>query len=183
MDTRQARRARHGTSSVSRGPPIGYRGRIPSNIFLYGKSGVGKTAATRFLFQQLTQDAESVDGVDLHTIEVNCDGLNTSYQTAVRLVNELRTPDSQISNTGYPQSSVYNFLFQELDTLGGTVLIVLDVVDHIDDDSLLYTLPRARSNGDVENVRSRLPSGTRAKAAASSNSTRWRNRLRAFVGG
>lgn len=128
-------------------------GETPSNIFLYGKSGVGKTAATRFLLQLLERDAGKVDGLELHTVEINCDGLNSSYQTAVALVNELRAPTDQISNTGYPQASVYQFLFDELDTLGGTVLIVLDEVDHIRDDSLLYKLPRARSNGDVTAAR------------------------------
>lgn len=121
----------------------------PSNIFLYGKSGVGKTAASRYLLQALERDAADVDALDLHTVEINCDGLNTSYQAAVALVNELRDPANQISNTGYPQASVYQFLFDELDRIGGTVLIVLDEVDHIEDDSLLYKLPRARSNGDV----------------------------------
>ncbi|QFU82931.1 orc1/cdc6 family replication initiation protein [Natronorubrum aibiense] len=128
-------------------------GETPSNIFLYGKSGVGKTAATRFLLQLLERDAGKVDGLELHTVEINCDGLNSSYQTAVALVNELRDPANQISNTGYPQASVYQFLFDELDALGGTVLIVLDEVDHIRDDSLLYKLPRARSNGDVTAAR------------------------------
>jgi cell division control protein 6 len=121
----------------------------PSNIFLYGKSGVGKTAATRYLLNALKRDATDVPELDLHTIEINCDGLNSSYQAAVALVNELRDPAKQISNTGYPQASVYQFLFEELNEVGGTVLIVLDEVDHIQDDSLLYKLPRARSNGDV----------------------------------
>lgn len=125
----------------------------PSNIFLYGKSGVGKTAATRYLLQALERDAAEVDELDLHTVEVNCDGLNSSYQAAVALVNELRDPANQISNTGYPQASVYQFLFEELDRVGGTVLIVLDEVDHIEDDSLLYKLPRARSNGDISEVK------------------------------
>ena len=128
-------------------------GETPSNIFLYGKSGVGKTAAKRFLLHLLERDAKDVEGLELHTIEVNCDGLNSSYQTAVALVNELRDPANQISNTGYPQASVYQFLFDELNRLGGTVLIVLDEVDHIQDYSLLYKLPRARSNGDVTNAR------------------------------
>ena len=148
-------------------------GETPSNIFLYGKSGVGKTAATRFLLRQLEQDAQHVEGVSLHTIEINCDGLNTSYQTAVRLVNELRPPESQISNTGYPQSSVYNFLFDELDALGGTILIVLDEVDHIEDDSLLYKLPRARSNGDVKEARLGI--------IGISNDLRFRNQLSSKV--
>jgi len=126
---------------------------IPSNVFLYGKSGVGKTAATRFLLERLQRDAANVSGLDFHTIEINCDGLNSSYQTAVQLVNQLRPPRNQISDTGHPQAAVYRFLFEELDDLGGTVLIVLDEVDHINDDSLLYKLPRARSNSDVENVK------------------------------
>jgi len=128
-------------------------GETPSNIFLYGKSGVGKTAATRFLLQLLDRDAADVDGLNLHTVEINCDGLNSSYQTAVALVNELRDPANQISNTGYPQASVYQFLFDEINALGGTILIVLDEVDHIQDDSLLYKLPRARSNGDISDAR------------------------------
>ncbi|MFC7021155.1 MULTISPECIES: orc1/cdc6 family replication initiation protein [Haloarcula] len=125
----------------------------PSNIFLYGKSGVGKTAATRYLLEALERDAANVDGLDLHTVEINCDGLNSSYQAAVALVNELRDPTDQISNTGYPQASVYQFLFEALDEMGGTVLIVLDEVDHIEDDSLLYKLPRARSNGDISEAK------------------------------
>ena len=125
----------------------------PSNIFLYGKSGVGKTAATRYLLRTLQTDATNVPGLAPTMIEVNCDGLNTSYQVAVKLVNEFRDPGRQISNTGYPQASVYEFLFDELDACGGTVLIVLDEVDHIEDDSLLYKLPRARSNGDITDAR------------------------------
>ncbi|ELZ16083.1 cell division control protein 6 [Haloterrigena salina JCM 13891] len=148
-------------------------GETPSNIFLYGKSGVGKTAATRFLLRLLERDAEDVDGLDLHTVEVNCDGLNSSYQTGVALVNELRAPANQISNTGYPQASVYQFLFDELEKLGGTVLIVLDEVDHIQDDSLLYKLPRARSNGDVTN--------SRIGVIGISNDLNFRNRLSSKV--
>jgi len=125
----------------------------PSNIFLYGKSGVGKTAATRYLLNALERDAADVDGLNLNTVEVNCDGLNSSYQAAVAIVNTLRDPANQISNTGYPQASVYQFLFEALDDLGGTVLIVLDEVDHIEDDSLLYKLPRARSNSDISNAK------------------------------
>lgn len=83
----------------------------PSNIFLYGKSGVGKTAATRFLLNRLEESARETDAVELSTVELNCDRLNTSYQAAVALVNELRDPSEQISNTGYPEASVYEFLF------------------------------------------------------------------------
>ena len=125
----------------------------PSNIFIYGKSGTGKTAATRFLLKLLERDAQQVAGLDLHTLEINCDGLNTSYQTAIKITNFFREPDNHLPETGHPQSAVYNKLYQELDDLGGTILLVLDEVDHLNDDSLLYQLPRARSNGYITDTK------------------------------
>jgi cell division control protein 6 len=124
----------------------------PSNIFLYGKSGVGKTAATRYLLGQLQDDVEEIPGVNVTVVEVNCDGLNTSYQTAIEIVNQLRPHDDQIASTGYPQSKVYQFLWEELDSCNGTVLIVLDEADHLNDDSILYQLTRARDNGNISDV-------------------------------
>ncbi|NHN42757.1 AAA family ATPase [Halorubellus sp. JP-L1] len=127
-------------------------GENPSNIFIYGKSGVGKTAATRFLLDRLERDVRDVPDVDLTTIDVNCDGLNTSYQTAVELVNRMRDAGKEMSTTGYPQSAVYNALWDELENRQGTVIVVLDEVDHINDDSILYQLSRARDNGVIDDV-------------------------------
>lgn len=128
-------------------------GEDPNNIFLYGKTGVGKTAVTRYLLEQLEQDAGSYE-VDLTTVELNCEGLTSSYQVAIRLVNHFRGPEDQLSNTGHPMYEVLSQLWDALDEVGGTVLIVLDEVDNIgNDDSLLYQLPRARSNGNVSEAR------------------------------
>ncbi len=128
-------------------------GERPSNIFLYGKTGVGKTAATKFLLDQLKADADQYD-VDLSVIYLNCEDLNKSYQIAVKLVNSLRDPSDQISETGHPTYKVYEYLWQELDSVGGTILIVLDEVDNIgEDDSILYQIPRARSNEHISTAK------------------------------
>lgn len=121
----------------------------PANVFLYGKAGVGKTACTRYLLSELKADATEY-GVDLTTVRTNCEDLNTSYQVAIQLINELRPPDDQLKPTGYPRRQVNEWLWEELDAIGGTVVIVLDEVDHIEDDSLLYQIPRARANGNLE---------------------------------
>ncbi|SDZ98085.1 ORC complex protein Cdc6/Orc1 [Haloplanus vescus] len=122
-------------------------GAQPRNIFLYGKTGVGKTAVSRYLLKQLQQDSSQYDDVSLSVFWLNCTNLSSSYQVAVNLVNTLRSPDDQISTTGYPQQRVFDLLYDELDTVGGTVLIVLDEIDHIGtDDEILYEIPRARSN-------------------------------------
>ncbi len=126
----------------------------PNNVFLYGNTGVGKTAVTEFLLEMLLEDVSQYDDVDLSVISINCKTLNSSYQVAVELVNELRPGGAEISSTGYPQQTVFKKLFEELDDVGGTILIVLDEVDSIGDrDELLYELPRARSNGKLDDAK------------------------------
>jgi cell division control protein 6 len=130
--------------------------RPTSNIFLYGKTGTGKTVATKFMLSHLESDAATYDDVELSTIWVSCENLSSSYQVAVALVNELRLGQGKdrISTTGYSQQRVFDLLYDELDSLGGTVVIVLDEIDNIgQSDDILYGLPRARSNDYVDNVR------------------------------
>ena len=129
-------------------------GAQPRNIFLYGKTGVGKTAVSRYLLDQLKQDTQQFDDVDLSVIWLNCTNLTSSYQVAINLVNQTREPENRISTTGYPQQRVFDLLYDELEAMGGTILIVLDEIDHIgSDDEILYELPRARSNGYLETAK------------------------------
>ncbi|WP_129115535.1 orc1/cdc6 family replication initiation protein [Halegenticoccus tardaugens] len=126
----------------------------PNNIFLYGNTGVGKTAVTEYLLDMLLEDIATYDDVDLNVVSVNCKTLNSSYQVAVELVNELRPTGAEISSTGYPQQTVFKKLYAELEKLGGTVLLMLDEVDSIGSrDELLYELPRARANGKLEQAK------------------------------
>jgi cell division control protein 6 len=144
-----------------------YKGRPPQNAFLYGDTGVGKTAATKYLRQNLEQDIEQKNDrlpeseqVSLTVIWINCENFTTgdhktsSYQVAVGIVNRLRDTGNRITGTGYAPQDVYDIMYEELDKLDGTVLVILDEVDKIgDDDTLLYELPRSRDIGYVENVR------------------------------
>jgi len=99
----------------------------PKNLFLYGKTGVGKTVATRYVLRDHLQEDATEYGIDLTVVTQPCNSLNSSYQVAVALVNQFRSSDNQLPSTGYPQQDVFNVLFDELDKVGGgTVLIVLD---------------------------------------------------------
>lgn len=144
-----------------------YKGRAPQNAFLYGDTGVGKTAVTKYLISRLTTDIEEKnetvhenERINLTVVRVNCQNLTTSsgkassYQVAVALVNELRDPENMIAATGYAPQAVYSKLYEEIDQLGGTVLFVLDEIDRIgEDDTILYELPRARDNEKITDAR------------------------------
>lgn len=129
-------------------------GAPPKNLFLYGQTGVGKTLSTRMVMNRLTEDQQEFDNVDARVVNLNCKGLNSSYQVAANLVNQFRPPDNQIKPTGYPSGMIYDMLFTELDKLEAThCLLVLDEIDSIgSDDDILYKLPRANDNNNVENT-------------------------------
>lgn len=129
-------------------------GAQPRNVFLYGKTGVGKTAVSRYLLDQLQRDTVRYEDVDLSVFWLNCTNLSSSYQVAVNLVNTIRNDNDQISTTGYPQQRVFDILYEELDAVGGTVLLVFDEIDHVGtDDEILYEIPRARSNNELSSAK------------------------------
>ena len=49
----------------------------PNNIFLYGNTGVGKTAVTDYLLDRLKADIAEYDDVYLSVISLNCKTLNS----------------------------------------------------------------------------------------------------------
>ncbi len=126
-------------------------GREPENIFLYGKAGLGKTAVTTYMLEELQSEVKTREEADeLHIHEINCNG-RTLFMVVRRLVNDL-FPDSasKFPKRGLGTGDAFDELYQQLDRLGGTHLFVFDEIDHLDDaNTLLYELPRARSNGHV----------------------------------
>ncbi|MCU4744268.1 orc1/cdc6 family replication initiation protein [Halobacteria archaeon AArc-m2/3/4] len=130
-------------------------GRDPENVMLYGKAGLGKTAVTKYMTDALREEVASREEADdLFVHEVNCNG-KTLFMVVRRLVNELLPEDaSQFPKRGLGTGDAFDELYRQLDRLGGTHLIVFDEIDHLDDvNTLLYELPRARSNGHLETSR------------------------------
>lgn len=127
------------------------RGVGANNVFLHGKAGQGKTAAAKAKLSELQAHAEEEsDHLDLTTVYVSCEShdLSTSYKAASRIYQEL-TDNSR--PTGYATDVVMDMMFDAMNEIGGTIIIVLDEIDTLgDDDRILYSLPRARSQNYVE---------------------------------
>lgn len=122
------------------------RGVGANNVFLHGKAGQGKTAAAKAKLSELQDHAEQEsDHLNLTTAYVSCEShdLSTSYKAASRIYQEL-TGNSR--PTGYATDVVMDMMFEAMNDIGGTIIIVLDEIDTLsDDDRILYSLPRARA--------------------------------------
>lgn len=130
-------------------------GRNPSNVFIYGKTGVGKTAVTEYILNALQEEVKRREAADeLHVHFRNCND-DSVYRTVRSLINSIRSDDrKQFPETGLSTAHALETLYEEMETVGGTFLFVLDEIDHLSDpDSLLYELPRARANGHLDAAR------------------------------
>lgn len=130
-------------------------GRDPENVMLYGKAGLGKTAVTTYMMDALNDEVQSRDEADdLHIHNVNCNS-KTLFMIIRVLVNKLLPRDaSRFPKRGLGTGDAFEELYQQLDRVGGTHLFVFDEIDHLDEvDTLLYELPRARSNGHLTDAR------------------------------
>ena len=116
------------------------RGAGAENAFLSGKAGQGKTAAAKAELAELEAFAESQD-LDLTTVFFSCEGISSSYTLACGLCEELGGGNPN----GHPMQKVLDHLWDAMNQVGGTVIIVLDEIDNLGtDDKILYSLPRAR---------------------------------------
>jgi len=129
------------------------RGEKPSNIFIYGKTGTGKSLCVRRVSDTLQASANSA-GKKVKTIYVNCK-MRKVADTEYRLLSQLISFfGKKVPFTGLPTNSLYQTLFSLLDESGGNVIVVLDEIDALMEkvgDGILYNLTRI--NQEVKNTK------------------------------
>ena len=116
----------------------------PSNLFIYGKTGTGKTLTIQYVSQQMKELSET-QNINLHISYLNCK-LKRVADTEYRLIAQLaRDFDKIIPPTGLPTDEVYKMFFDAIDQKEGIIIIVLDEIDQLvkkAGDEILYNLTR-----------------------------------------
>ena len=116
----------------------------PSNIFLYGKTGTGKTLVTKYVCNQL-QEVAIKKAIPLKSIYINCK-MRKVTDTEYRLIAQLaREFDQTIPATGLPTDEVYKIFFEAIDKEKIAIILILDEVDQLVKkcgDEVLYNLTR-----------------------------------------
>ena len=118
-----------------------FRGSRPSNIFIYGKTGTGKTAVLKYVFNRFSEEA-SKRGLPLYFTYVNCRITGTEYRVLASLCESIGL---KIPFTGLATAEVFNRFKTTLCNHGISLVIGLDEIDALVKnygDNLLYELTR-----------------------------------------
>ena len=125
------------------GPSL--RGTLCSNVLIYGKTGTGKTAVTKFVLKRLAAKADEIKA-PLKVSFVNCRLVGTEYRVLSSLCSSI---DVRVPFTGLALGEVFDRFKLALDSKKIVLVVALDEIDaliKIRGDILLYELTRINEN-------------------------------------
>ncbi|MBI3413302.1 MAG: orc1/cdc6 family replication initiation protein [Candidatus Aenigmarchaeota archaeon] len=120
------------------------RNEKPSNTFVYGKTGTGKTLCVRHVVGELAKTAAE-NSVQIKAVFINCKMkkiADTEYRVLAQLCKEF---GYNVPATGLPTNRLYEIFYESLDSQKQNVLLVLDEIDALvskGGDNILYNLTR-----------------------------------------
>ncbi len=124
------------------------RGERASNLFVYGKTGTGKTLCVQYVTNEILKRVQDVGKHNLQVIYVNCKlkkVADTEYRILAELISAL---GENVPSTGLPTDAVYSKFIEIIERKPQLILIILDEIDQAVkkiSDGFLYTLTRLNS--------------------------------------
>ncbi|MCR4285162.1 MAG: orc1/cdc6 family replication initiation protein [archaeon] len=120
------------------------RGERPSNLFVYGKTGTGKTLSVQYVQNELSKKAEELD-VDVRFEYLNCKlkkVADTEYRILAALITQL---GGSVPSTGLPTDQVWARFLELIDNKKQLIIFIFDEIDQAIkkiSDNFLYSLTR-----------------------------------------
>jgi cell division control protein 6 len=117
-----------------------------SNVFVYGKTGTGKTIVTKFVLDKLEKKASEI-GAAVKIAYINCRLAGTNYRVLAEIC---RAVGVEVPFTGIAVGELLDRFSSGINADRTALLVTLDEIDalikHGADDSLLYELTRINEN-------------------------------------
>ncbi len=116
------------------------RGERPSNAFIYGLTGTGKTAVTKYVLRRLSEAAVQSES-QVSAIYVNARERETPYKVLADMAEQLGL---RVPFTGLSIGELFSRIVKRLSRLTGIYIVVLDEIDYLvrRGDDVLYDLTR-----------------------------------------
>ncbi len=114
----------------------------PSNIFIYGLTGTGKTAVTKYVLRKVEEFGRSKGLTHFTFSYTNCRHDDTTYRVLANIVESL---GHRVPFTGLSTAEVFRRFKRAVEASGKIVVAVLDEIDFLikrAGDELLYRLTR-----------------------------------------
>ena len=115
------------------------RGERGRNLFIYGKTGTGKTSCMKHI-------VEKIKGLPTKAkvAYINCRIYNSRYRVLYKITGEYLPA---YAKRGYGLTEIYERIINWIEEDGKILVVVLDEIDVVKDlDDLVYTLTRANSD-------------------------------------
>lgn len=116
----------------------------PSNLFIYGKTGTGKSLCVNHVINKIKNIANAKE-ISLEIITINCKlkkVADTEYRILLEILKQL---GKEMPSTGIATNDLYKELYDILDSKKRTVILILDEIDTLikkAGDEILYNLTR-----------------------------------------
>lgn len=126
----------------------------PSNIFVYGKPGTGKTLCIKHIGKELLEFSHKKRKA-LKALYINCKlrkVSDTEYRMLAYMISQL---GFKVPATGLPTDDLYNTFFNLIDKQKQLVLVFLDEIDQLvkkSGDEMLYNLTRINTELDKAQI-------------------------------
>ncbi|AWR97228.1 AAA family ATPase [Acidianus sulfidivorans JP7] len=117
------------------------RSEKPNNIFIYGLTGTGKTAVTKFVLSKLNEKIKTFNYIYINTRQSD-----TPYRILADIIEKL---GEKVPFTGISTAELYRRMIKNLNEKNTILIIVLDEIDAMvkkHGDDILYKLTRINSD-------------------------------------
>jgi len=127
-------------------------GNEPNHLFIFGKTGTGKSLISRSVTERVISEANR-DEIEVEYAFIDCGEQNTEASIVKTIAQELNDPDRSgvtIPDRGLGTGDYYKRLWKVVEACTDVTVVILDEVDLLKDDEVLRKLSRAGENRRVK---------------------------------
>ncbi|HDN83384.1 MAG TPA: AAA family ATPase [Candidatus Altiarchaeales archaeon] len=146
------------------------RNEKPSNLFIYGKTGTGKTCVVKYVMRKLNEFVQdpkkNINNAVVRSVYVNCKIRDSKYKVLLKVLEDPSLNDPTLKDVplkdrahskglmGIEPSELYDRLFNVVEKNGMNLIIILDEIDMVRKglDDLMYILTRINDDLSSGNV-------------------------------